>query len=80
MFARISDKLGFRHCGLVMFLGIETVKGAGCISLMAILMSSPSNSATDDVGDEAVDEVLIESGAGWVPDFRVIITLRQNCL
>jgi hypothetical protein len=77
VFASISERFGFRHCGLGMFLGIETVRGVGWTSLMAILTSS-SNSASEDVGEEAVDDVLIERA--WVPDFRVIITLLQNCL
>jgi hypothetical protein len=29
VFASISDRFGFRHCGLEMFFGIETVNGAG---------------------------------------------------
>ena len=77
MLARISDKFGFRHCGLGMFFGIETVNDVGWQSLMAILASS-SNSASDDVGEEAVEDVFI--GNAWLPGFRVIITLLQNCL
>lgn len=61
-----------------MFLGIETVSGVGCMSLMAILTSSSSESASDEVGEEAVEAVLIERV--WVPVFRVIITLLQMCL
>jgi hypothetical protein len=45
---------------------------------MAILTSSPSNSASDEVGDEAVEDVLIERAL--LPDFRVIMALLQNCL
>lgn len=63
MLASISERFGFRHCGLGMFLGIETVsgEGVGCTSLMAILTSSSSKSASDDVGEEeAVEEVFIE--------------------
>lgn len=62
-----------------MFLGMETVSGVGWTSLMAILTSTSSKSASEEVGDEAVDEVRMERAA-WVPGFRVIITLRQNCL
>ena len=60
----ISARLGFRHCGLGMFLGIETVNGAGCgwQSLMAIFAFCSSKSSCDGVGElEAVDEVLIDS-------------------
>ena len=80
MFASISDKLGFRHCGLGMFFGIETVNGAGAgwQSLMAILTSPSSNSASDSVGEDAVEDVRIDKA--WLPDFRVTMTLRQNCL
>jgi hypothetical protein len=78
LLARISARLGFRLCGLGMFFGIETVKGAFWQSERAILMSSLSNSARDDAGDEMVELVRIESGAG--SGFLVIITLRQNCL
>lgn len=78
MLASISERFGFRHCGLGMFLGIETVSGAGWMSLMAILESSSSNSTSDDAGEETVEVVFIESR--WVPGFRVIITLLQNCL
>jgi hypothetical protein len=64
-----------------MFFGIETVSGAGAgwQSLMAILTSPSSNSASDSVGEEeAVDDVRIDRA--WLPDFRVTMTLRQNCL
>lgn len=27
--ARISERFGFRYCGVGMFFGIETVRGAG---------------------------------------------------
>jgi|TARA_R110002003_G_scaffold38_8_gene2349 hypothetical protein len=61
-----------------MFFGIETVSGVGWTSLMAILTSPSSKSASDEVGEEAVEDVLIDKA--WLPGFRVIITLLQNCL
>ena len=78
MLARISERFGFRHCGLRMFLGIETVRGAGWMSAMAILTSSASNSASDEAGEETVEAVFIERP--WLPCFRVTITLLKNCL
>jgi hypothetical protein len=45
---------------------------------MAILTSLASNSASEDIGEDAVEDVRIERA--WLPDFRVTITLRQNCL
>lgn len=78
MLASISERFGFRHCGLGMFLGIDTVSGAGWMSLMAILTSSSSKSASEDAGEDTVEAVLIERP--WLPGFRVIITLLQNCL
>jgi len=60
--ARISDRFGFRYCGLGMFFGIETVSGVGWTSLMAILMSSASKSATEEVGDEEAESVRMVRG------------------
>lgn len=81
--ARISARLGFRPWGLGMFFGIETVSGAGWQSTMAILesifRSSSSNSTMDAVGEEAVDDVLIDSDI-WLADFRETMTPLQNCL
>jgi hypothetical protein len=76
--ASISVRFGLRHCEVGMFLGIETVRGVGWISLMAILTSWSSNSARDEAGEETVEDVLIDKA--WLPDFRVIITFLQNCL
>jgi hypothetical protein len=42
------------------------------------LTSWSSNSASDDAGEETVEDVLIDKA--WLPDFRVIITFLQNCL
>ena len=80
VFASISERFGFLFCGLGMFFGMETVNGAGAgwQSLMAILTSSASNSASDDVGEDAVEDVRIDKVE--LLDFRVTMTLRQNCL
>jgi hypothetical protein len=78
VFASISDRFGLRQWGLGMFLGMETVKGAGWQSVMAILVSWSSNSASDCAGEDAVEEVRIDKA--WLPDFRVTMTLLQNCL
>lgn len=79
MLLRISCRFGFRHCGLGMFLGIETVSGAGWQSDRAILTSRASKSASEGVGeDEAVESVRMDRA--WLPDLRVTMTLRQNCL
>jgi hypothetical protein len=61
-----------------MFFGIETVNGAFWPSERAILISSPSNSSRDDVGEEMVELVRIDSAVG--SGFRDIITLLQNCV
>jgi hypothetical protein len=77
----ISARLGLRPCGLGMFLGMETVKGAGCAwqSAVAMVDCRPSKSTGDCcVGElEAVDDVFIDRA--W-PGFRVTMTLFQNCL
>lgn len=78
LLARISARLGFRLCGLGMFLGIETVNGAFWQSERAILISSPSNSSRDDAGEDIVELVRIDRA--WGSGLRDIITLLQNCL
>jgi hypothetical protein len=63
-----------------MFLGIETVNGAGWVSVMAMLTSSwASKSASEGVGEgDGVEAVRMDRA--WLPDFLVTMTLRQNCL
>jgi hypothetical protein len=62
-----------------MFLGIETVNGAGVQSVMAMLTSGASKSASDDVGEDgAVESVRMDRA--WLPGLRVTMTLFQKCL
>jgi hypothetical protein len=78
LLARISARFGFRLCGLGMFFGMETVKGAFWQSERAILMSSPSKSSRDEAGEEMVELVRMDRGLG--SGLRDIITLLRNCL
>lgn len=84
MFARISARLGFRPWGLGMFLGIETVSGAGWQSTTVILAfifrSSSWSSMVDVVGEEsAEDDVRIDSDV-WLAGLRATMTPLRSCL
>jgi hypothetical protein len=62
-----------------MFLGIETVNGAGVQSGRAMAPARTWTSASEAVGDDgAVESVRIERA--WLAGFRGTMTLFQNCL
>lgn len=80
MFARISERFGFRLHGLWMFFGIDTVKGRwGEYSVMDILQSGSSGSVVDVVGEDKVDDDVL-TDSEWPPIFREFMTLLQSCL
>lgn len=79
MLARISARFGFRYWGLGVVLGMETVRGAGVMSLMVILTSTSFKSASEDVGDEAAEgEKEGAEAVDWVLSFRGIMVDRQK--
>jgi len=81
----ISWRFGLRHWGLWMFLGIETVNGAGVQSDMAMLASRACSEASEGVGEDDVDDdecwvECVVMDRAWVPGLRATMTLFQKCL